>query len=523
MKPDCFNWGKIGAGGLISILALALLTAIAGWIDRQELPAPAITAAESVVLPDGSELELLGVGLGERTGEDHPSNKTIFSFFRKISKGGGTYMTGDDERGLQIASETEDGRLVRWRAFSKYPSTMLMEIRLKDRSGASRKFPTHLKGATVWRDSRLDKTASFGSTEFMPKSQSVIDLADAMNHTNLELLVEHRDPDSGWIHLSGPYLLHEALPDRYVFVLPAWRRDLPTMEFRAILADGSMKDFSIPNPDFKAAPAAMTTTPLPLTHTGDDYSLTVKQVKRILNPGDHPVSELEMDLKPHPVSATDPNPRPLGHAYELSAEDEWGNVVSYRNHCGAALPAFSKRMKINLRIERGLDYPQHLRAGFPVLEGVVRPDGKHVDFTLLPDAQRLGIRTAPVGTIARVKDYDHRGRETKQGALELRFAIKGELSTEDFNLAEQRLGYFMHWEYLIFPEGSDYSVENNTGRGGGGGGGSGGRSDFEKDVRFRDPSEVLLPGARFKVGVHRRLPPDEVPLVLDLPAEIGSK
>jgi ATP-binding cassette subfamily B protein len=64
----------------------------------------------------------------------------------------------------------------------------------------------------------------------------------------MQLLVQWRDPQVGWIHLAGPYLFNEAEKDRYILVLPAWQRDLPSLDFRAIQTNGSIVNFSVPNP-----------------------------------------------------------------------------------------------------------------------------------------------------------------------------------------------------------------------------------------------------------------------------------
>lgn len=90
-----------------------------------------------------------------------------------------------------------------------------------------------------------------------------------------------------------------SLEDRYIVVLSAWQRDLAELDFRAIRADGSIVEFSLPNPDLKS-PADVTFATAPLTHHGSDYSLVLAEVTRNFDyqPSAHPLCQFDLKLAP---------------------------------------------------------------------------------------------------------------------------------------------------------------------------------------------------------------------------------
>lgn len=330
----------------------------------------------------------------------------------------------------------------------------------------------------------------------------------------MQLLIQHRDPQAGWIHLTGPYLLDETLKDRYIVVLPAWQRDLPVLDFRAIRADGSTVEFSRPNPDLKSV-APGTFAPAPLTHSAADYSLTLAAVSRRFQPGAHP--SCAFDLKLVPVGSG------MDSAFYLRLEasqavDEFGNQLplKFGNKVALAdLPAAVKGASLSVKVERLPAYPRAESAGYTVLEGVVRADGSAVDFTLLPDAARFGITIPAAGKVSPIGGY---GNEETKDWKGLEFRIAGEVAPPESAPIQSRIGEPGEWQYLVFPEGSADSAGAPRDRGGGWGGNST-TFKFNRNALWHGPPSALLPGARLRIGIHGKLPSDDVKFEVELPAK----
>lgn len=513
---------KLLLAAVVFGLAMGL---IAVALKMDVLTTPKATASgplTAVTFDDGVRLEVVGLSVGERVVDISPAKRFSVPFFSSKGASGGTYG------GLNIDTEEEGGKVIRCRLRSDTRNAMLMEIRIRMGNGMPLKLPACLwNNGTVMEDDRISgKRGSIGF--FKPKDDSVESLRDAMKKTGLQLLIQHRDPQGGWIHLNGPSMFHEPWPDRYIVALTAWQRNLPNLDFRAIRADGQIAEFSLANPDFRNAPLPGSTRTLPFVHVAGDFELTVKQVRRFATVGHHPFATVEMDVRHTgaPVPGLKDGPVRFDGAPN-GAEDEWGNVVDFRSDTirkkttyGAFLPANSKRMDLNLTIVRTANYPRSVYAGFVVLEGIVGADGLTVAFTPGPDAALFGIRTMPVGSIT-PKSADS-SKDPTHGWKQLAFDLSGGGDGRAQESIESRIGAIQGLQILVFPDNRNTSVGFPDSRSGGSGSG-GGQFNFNRHFGWSAPPEHLGPGAKIRIGIQGPLRNEEVRFSLELPSLIQPR
>ncbi len=509
------KWGWIAAGAAVVLVGIGLV------VRFDLLPAPVAVeeSAKPVTFADGGTLEIIGTSVGERVVEISPAKRFKVPFFnREISK-------TDYYSGMNIDTELENGQVIRAKLSSDTSGAMLMEFRMKDLSGTGMKLPAYLtKHDAVFQDDRIGKKHA-PHHSFRPQDDRVETVVDAMVKADLQLLVQHRGPQGGWIHLNGPSMFHEPWPDRYIVSLDAWQRSLVDLDFRAIRADGQVVEFSLPNPDFRKSPAKGGVTALPIVHNGGDYTLMVRQVERFQIPGNHPFAGVEMDFQPR----NKPVPGDFGAALTLNgvtAEDEWGNRVKFepetirkKSLLGAFLPATSKRMTIHLRVVRTANSPRFDYTGFGILEGVVSEDGLRVDFTPGVDTALLGITAMPVGAISPSPEW-WGGPETKDWQM-LKFQVAG--GSGEVAAVESRLGNIFEAQFLIFPEGGNESAGNTPWGTGGGGGQGGGKFHFKREITWLGSPEMLRPGATIRVGMFRPAKNDDLTFDLELPEAVQAR
>lgn len=509
----------LATAGIVLVVGL-IATALR--LDLLTNPNAAADASrQTVTFKDGGKLEILGVSVGERVVEIFRPKWFFLRYFSSKGSSGGTSGS------LNVDFEYEDHKVIHCRVRSDSQAAMLMEFRMTDSSGREMKLSSYLsQRQLVDQDERLGGTR--GAIKFFqPNNDKVETLRAEMAKTGLQVLVQHRDPQSGWINFMGPSIYHEPWPGRYVAVLTAWLRNLPTLECRAIRADGEVADFSLVNPDYRKSPLPGAIKPLPQIHSAGDYTLTARMVERFATPGDHSFSRVELDF----LSGGKPVGGNIGEPVSFeggTVEDEWGNVVRFERNTirkttnfGSFLPAASKRMTVQLTVMRTVNSPRYATTGFAVLEGVVSADGLSVEFKPLPDAARFGIGKMPTGRINRG------GLAWVQGVPKdwkmLSFEVSGESSTQEFEALESRIGELGLWQFLIFPEGTSESGGILTDRGGIGNGSGGGRSHFEESVTWLGSPAMLSPGAKIRVGVHEPLKNDNVRFDLELPALIQPR
>ena len=391
------------------------------------------------------------------------------------------------------------------------------------------KLPSYLtRRGWVYQDDRLVPGSSSNGT-FAPQDDQVETLLDAMGKAGLQVLVQHRDPKSGWVHLMGPSMFYELWPDRYIVALGAWDRSLPTLDFRAIRADGQVVEFFLPNPDLHKSPSAGTPKALPFIHHAADYTLTVNRVERFTTPGDHPFAAVDMHLQYTGPSVRGLKSGPISlDSVPGGAVDEWGNVVDFERETirkesrfGGCLPAASRRMALTLPVRRTVNYPRHANEGFVVLEGEVSADGRQVDFKAGPDAALFGIQTMPSGRIKATAPA-WRGKETKDWK-DLELEIAGGNGASELDAIQNRIGDVGQWQFPIFVGEGDESAGLSSGGRSGGYGQGGGKFHFHRMIDWYFPPELLAPGAKIRVGAQRPIGDDELSFDLELPEKVETR
>lgn len=235
------------------VALIAIIIAVAGLLGittilslRSPAKVPEIPLQTLLFDSDGGKLEILGVSVDERVVES-PARNRLPRLFK--SRGMSHYVLGD----FGVTRETENGEVVRTRSSFDGANALLIELRLTDPDGMPVPLPSYLatKSKVVFLDHRLTVGIGPSVRYFTPADDSVEAVRAAMGTADLQLVVQHHDPVAGWVHLNGPYLFNEDGKDRVMVALPDWQRDVPTLDFRAIRADGSVVMFSLPNPDFK--------------------------------------------------------------------------------------------------------------------------------------------------------------------------------------------------------------------------------------------------------------------------------
>ncbi len=476
---------------------------------------PILTAT----FPDGGTLEIIGVSVNERVVEINPPKMFSISLFSSKGSSGGYYG------GLKFNTEEEGGKVIRTRLTSETPAAMFMEFRIKDADGAGRIFPNYLSQKNlVSKDSRLSKSkASMGF--FNPENMEVETLRTAMDKAGIQVLFQQHDPDSGWVNLMGPSLFHVPWPDRYIVTLEAWRRDLPTLDFRAIRADGEVAEFSLPNPDLRQAPAKTAPpTALPHVHKATDFNLTVNGVRRLASPGNLPLAavDLKLEYTGSPVAGLKDGPIRLVWGADPAA-DEWGNVVGFNRQSihkeslpGAMIPLKSTRLTLDVLVKRTENYPHSPYSGCMVLEGTVTDDGLGIDFAPGPDAALLGISTMPVCKISKASAHDR--DDPTSGWTQLVMKIQGK--GDQLEIVQRRIGDIQSCEFHFFIGDRNESSGYADG-GGSGGSGYGGKSfHFSRDFMRRFPPGDLAPGTKVRVAMDAPMKNETIHLDLELPATV---
>jgi hypothetical protein len=505
----------------IWIIVFLMVTAFGLFVSQKlkfshAVPTGPLLTAE---VPDGGTLEIIGVSVRERVVEINPPKMFSISFLSSKGSSGGT------NGGLNYDTEKEGGKVVRTRLTSKTPAAMLIEFRMKDAAGAGMRFPIYLSQRdAVFEDTRLRD--SHASVKFFnPESMDLGTLRSAMTKAGMQVLFQHHDPDAGWINLMGPSLFHAPWPDRYITTLPAWRRDRPTLDFRAIRADGEVVEFSLPNPDFRKAPSK-TAPPvtLPYVHKATDFNLTAKNVRRLNFPGNLPFAavDLKLEYTGSPLPGLKDGPIRLNWGAGPAA-DEWGNIVGFdrqtirkQSLTGATVPLNSRHLSLGVIVERSENYPHSPYSGCMVLEGKVTDDGLGIVFEPGPDADLLGISTLPMVKISKVSPHDR--DDPTSGWTQLEMTIQGK--GDQLETVQRRIGDIQSCEFHFFigdrNESSGYAVGGMYGSSGDGGG----SFHFNRDFTRRFPPGDLAPGTRVRVAMDAPIKSETLQLEFELPATV---
>ena len=506
--------------GVSVITGMALFGALMMVSSGRAIKPSAAESVPIVTFEDGAVLEVLGTSIGKRIVEYASPDEVPGREPAKTSFG--SQVGGSCNGGIDILTEQEDGHVVRCTTRSLSAKTMLMEIRLCEVKDNPLKMPAYLlRFDLVDDDTRLAGAAK--ARFFKLPEDSEDGWRAAMGEAKLQLVIQHRDPQAGWIHLTGPFLYNESTKDRYIMALPAWQRNLPTMEFRAIRANGMIREFSLPNPDFIPRARRGNYAPAPQVHKASDYSFTVERVAREPIPGKLPFVYFETKLEFDGETVDDPKNSPVV-ADGLQVEDDLGNLIPMayekirnRSMRGAFLPATAKGVRANFYVARVPCYPRNESDGIAIMEGVVAADGKTAEFKLLPGAEGFGMSKLPVGKIAPVGKWQDEG--ATRGWKTLGFQLHGENDLKSYEPIIRKLGEMGQWQYQIFPEGSMKSAgkPDSIGNCHGSYGNTEHGMNFTIDVSWLGPPETLRPGARFRFALHPPLQNDELKFEIALP------
>jgi hypothetical protein len=304
-------------------------------------------------------------------------------------------------------------------------------------------------------------------------------------------------------------------------VLPAWQRDLPSLDFRAIQTNGSIVNFSVPSPDFTQARIRPPAVPVPAVHTAVDFSYTLHAVDRKFTSGSHPFTWFETALEAGGKPVGKDGLWPLQMSVEgSSVEDEWGNkanlkwdtVTGNQRGVGVRLPAAARHLSLSFVIDRTASYPRKESEGVLILEGVVRADGKNVDFTLLSDAAKFGITKAPVGNL---KPISLDSGDPRKDWLSVGYQVQCAVDPAECVSLTGDFGDVGGWQFLAFPGDADESAGQPVGYGI-----VGTTSPFLHLTISRcwnAPPAMLSAGARFRIGIFRPLAHETVKFEIAAP------
>jgi len=192
--------------------------------------------------PAGPVKERLGM-LGELSISSHLSTGLSSTY-------AGSYYTAKSEE------KSEDGHLVFCRYAVDGFEPLFVPLRLLDADGKAVEIPMWLAFDEVEGRRGGGDRLHLGRVGSNAEEHS-----SALRGAGLKLLVQHKDPVSGWVNLDGPVLLSRNLDGRYGVMLFAWQRDQRVLEFRAIREDGEEVAFQVRNPAYQGAPQPLVRVP----------------------------------------------------------------------------------------------------------------------------------------------------------------------------------------------------------------------------------------------------------------------
>lgn len=353
MESEKRRWWKWVIGAAAVLGALLLVAGVAVWEAKVDSDPPVAAkkpaTPENLVIaafPGWGELRIHRVAVGELAVNYPQKAPRKVGWWKNLFSGGVAEVPTDTGGGgyssdgrIRRKTDSDNGRVVR-RVLSRFDEPALcLEISLHGQSGIPLRLPENRRF-------------------FKSDSDSLPDLQAAMTAAGMPLLIQHRDPQSGWIDLQGPYDFDADVMQSSVFTLSAWQRNLENLEFRAIRDDGAVAGFTLRNPDFRKSPTIGAPRPLPQIHSHPDYSIEISGVERHARRGRHPLVTVQVGMKHRSKPDTDTlqDGITLGG---MTAEDEWGNRVRFEwltrspgEPLGAFLPAASRRMKFHMPILR---------------------------------------------------------------------------------------------------------------------------------------------------------------------------
>lgn len=482
---------------------------------------------------DHGRLEVFGAGLGEYVVERVPVVQPQAGMLERlrdkfghvrVSVGSSGHSvesssSSDGRYQIETRSDFQNGVMKSCRTAAGELQPLMLELRMFDSAGVVARHGRCLSSGTVMEVSEYshEEIGALG-----PLGTQAAEHRAALGAAQLGLLVQHRDPVSGWVNLDGPYRTKAELDGRGLYLLFGWQRDQLELDFRAIRADGEVVAFKIANPDYQKEPAAQPAAlELPARLEWEGFALELSALRRVARPDGQPFTRCGLELRPGQLGI---DPDDLLRVETRYVSDEWGNRVPLGLAKGPdgweegfALPGGSRRANVHAVIGKSPWYPRAEGECVMLAEGVVSADGKRVDFTLLPGAAEFGVTAVPVC-------------ELDQSDCSLPIETRGQLSIRlESNLTEKALAKVSRthggpsgWLPAFFLDGSTQSggVPRQTGMSVGT---SGGNTQAQLSYQWSCLVTALRPGAHIRFGIASRQFPGELVFPVEQPPVQGTR
>jgi hypothetical protein len=347
------------------------------------------TPLQTVEFPDGSKLEVYGLGIGEWTdGTISPPPSGTFSVSSSKSS---SYGYGPEKDWLSTDTRTTNSKLTGVRLYAR-DKDLLLSVRF------------------------------FSSRNFA--------IAPDRIGENAKLRIELSDNNDNWITGYGPHGSPDDPHMRGVAGFEGWPRTGATLRFRASVNDGVPTEFELPNPNLGRKPEPWIPDHLPHTVGTPDWEITLKEVFEAEIPGHGPalipehtltdkISKPEQEL-PYITINTE---HALGSRGTESDEDVMRDSKGGIRH-SYLMPKDEDLFKFRYTIRRWENYP-YLAKDFTIFaKAEVSPDGKTI--ALINSKPGLGITSVTFGPVIKPKPSFHTGRDSFGVSIELEFKDESE-------------------------------------------------------------------------------------------------
>lgn len=518
-KQTWILWLCVGA---FAIAAMAILL----WgPNNKKIFGPTENSTATFVTTQGGKLEILKIAAGKMEFGKIAKPRGFLSFFSSsIGSSGGFYG------GLSFHAEERKKQTTYLLIEGHSPDDLIIEIRLLDKFLKPREISSYLsQNQSVVHDARIAPATPKNYYFYEPESQTIEAILEAMARCNLEVLFQYQDPDSGWIDMTGPGMLWAEWPDRYYISLDSWQRNQTKLYFRMVERDGTTTAFDLPNPDLKESSDPLTAATLPFVHIDRGYTLTIRGITRSPLPGEQPFAALDMNINyTGPKVEGLPNGPVRLEGDAVSARDEWGNItgivsetIDQKSTHGIKLPLNSQYATTIFTIKRDRTYPQHLRSGIPVLEGIVNEAGTSIDFKKTKDAAIFTdviINDCKISTLA----INNSSASKREDWVELSFEIECHAHRDQVKNVNSRIGNYEKWITLVFT-GADAMSSGIGNHYSGGSFSSPIETRKNETLKYSLPSESLQPGKKIVLAIHPMPQDEKVEVVLPLPNILATE
>lgn len=370
-------------------------------------------------------MEILAIDIGSISYQEYPAPE---HWLGKETSGYSSYAHGYFHGGDFTTTTEEKNGVKSWSAKQSDARPLLIGIRLNDPSGRPMSIGRSYSQPWIHDDSRLEKRSGgySGLSDWVDSTGD--ELAAHLRTSGVGMHVQHHDPDSGWVPLSGPLWIGEEHPGDHVLALSVWRRDLKTLKFRVMRESGEILEFQIPAPSTPARDLrTIAAETLPITRTGDGYTVRLEDFEIRKHDGSPP-SVYALPMLESPRYTTGGERAAHLEGLMIGVRDESGNLhpfgLYHERKQRGLFQRHSPRLELLYQVRRNVSFPTPAADCLMIAEGVVSADGAEVMFTPLPGAARMGIAAVPAMPVKPSKDgFFH---ETIGEHL-LRMRVEGEI------------------------------------------------------------------------------------------------